>query len=165
MGDCAKHPPSAQVAGARVAATHLLCRPESGAGPYFPKFRRRKERHVIDATLLQEQMRCLFDYEQSSVFPALTRLETQSHISRCRAGMIAARVRWLLHEQATLLDAIAELQQDATQHLSPAGPCESCHALVRDLSHFQADLKRHVRDEKERVLDWAVLREKVLTEH
>jgi iron-sulfur cluster repair protein YtfE (RIC family) len=117
----------------------------------------------LKATELGEQLRWLFEREEENLFPALIKLETQFRISPCRAGMVGARVRCMMREQERVLEIVIEMQRLATQHLSPAGPCESCHNLLAMLSDLRLDLEQHLRLERERLFNWALAREAMLT--
>jgi iron-sulfur cluster repair protein YtfE (RIC family) len=97
--------------------------------------------------------------EEQMVFPALRRLCLQSHISSCKAGMVAARLRFMVAEQQMLLSTLADAIEILERHLSPAGPCESCHRLLQEAASFALELGAHIRREQEELFAWGVARE------
>lgn len=100
--------------------------------------------------------------EESMVFPALARLREQTQVSRCHAGMVKARLRFMVAEQDALAASLAEAREIAHRHLSPAGPCETCHALVADLESLEVELTEHLRKEQDELFAWALAREESL---
>jgi iron-sulfur cluster repair protein YtfE (RIC family) len=102
--------------------------------------------------------------EESMVFPMLLRLHSQTRISQCKAGMIAARLRFMVAEQNALLSSLAEVIEIIGRNLSPAGPCESCHQLLQAAKSFQSDLIAHIRREQVELFEWAVAREAALAQ-
>jgi regulator of cell morphogenesis and NO signaling len=97
--------------------------------------------------------------EESMVFPALLRLRDQRSISGCKAGAIKARLRFMSAEQNSLLDSISEIINLIRPHVSPAGPCESCHNLLRALHTVQTALTIHILREQDILFAWAIERE------
>jgi iron-sulfur cluster repair protein YtfE (RIC family) len=102
--------------------------------------------------------------EESMVFPTLLRLCSQTHISQCKAGMIAARLRFMVAEQNALLSSLAAVIEIIGPKLSPAGPCESCHQLLQAAKAFQSELIAHIRREQDELFAWAVARETALVQ-
>jgi iron-sulfur cluster repair protein YtfE (RIC family) len=102
--------------------------------------------------------------EEQMVFPALLRLRSQIQISSCKAGMVAARLRFMVAEQDALLAALTDAIGIVKRNLSPAGPCESCHQLLREATSFESELVAHIRREQEELFAWAVAREAELVQ-
>jgi iron-sulfur cluster repair protein YtfE (RIC family) len=102
--------------------------------------------------------------EEQMVFPALVRLQSQTHITSCRAGMIAARLRFMIAEQQALLSELAGAIEIIERHRSPAGSCESCHELLREAQSFEGVLVAHIRREQEELFAWGVAREAELVQ-
>lgn len=116
--------------------------------------------HTV-ATFCNDLREC-FGREESMVFPALVRLETQTHVSRCHAGMIRARLRFMVAEQDALLASLSGAGDIARRHLSPTGPCESCHQLLLAIESLHAEVHAHVAREQDELFAWALAREDAL---
>jgi iron-sulfur cluster repair protein YtfE (RIC family) len=97
--------------------------------------------------------------EEQMVFGALLRLASQTHITACKAGMIAARLRFMVAEQRALLSLLDDAVKIVERNLSPAGPCESCHQLLAEANSFQAALVTHILREQQELFAWAIARE------
>jgi iron-sulfur cluster repair protein YtfE (RIC family) len=102
--------------------------------------------------------------EEAMVFPTLLRLRSQTHISSCKAGMVAARLRFMIAEQNVMLSALADVVEIVGRNLSPTGPCESCHQLLQAAKQFQSELVAHVQREQEELFVWAIAREAALVQ-
>ena len=102
--------------------------------------------------------------EEQMVFPALLRLKSQTHITSCKAGMVAARLRFMVAEQQMLLSTLADAIQILQRHLSPAGPCELCHELLREARSLESELVVHIRREQEELFAWGISREAELVQ-
>jgi iron-sulfur cluster repair protein YtfE (RIC family) len=100
--------------------------------------------------------------EETMVFPALLRLREQTRISSCKAGMIKARLRFMTAEQTAVAAALRDIIAAARAHLSPGGPCELCHELLRACDALRVELEDHLRREQEELFAWAVAREEQL---
>jgi iron-sulfur cluster repair protein YtfE (RIC family) len=100
-----------------------------------------------------------FRREEQMVFPALLRLGSLARISSCKAGMVAARLRFMVAEQQMLLSALANAIEILERHLSPVGPCESCHGLLREAKSLESELVAHIRREQAELFTWGVARE------
>ena len=114
------------------------------------------------AALLCNDLRECCGREQALIFPMLLRLAAQSSISRCNAGMIRARLRFLIAEQEAALAGLGEIVATARRHLSPDGPCEACHELLELALGFEAELAEHIRREQDELFAWAIERENQL---
>jgi len=108
---------------------------------------------------LCNDLRECFEREESMVFPALVRLRQQTHISRCHAGMVRARLRFMVAEQEAVAALLAQATEIARRHLSPTGPCEACHDLIAALESLNAELTAHRRREQDELFAWALDRE------
>ena len=103
------------------------------------------------------------DREEQQLFPMLRRLEQQTHVSRCHAGMINSRIMMAERDLARIRGVIARLADLAVQHRSPdAGGCEACHDLLRIAGEIAADLREHTRKESDVLFPWAAAREAAL---
>jgi iron-sulfur cluster repair protein YtfE (RIC family) len=100
--------------------------------------------------------------EENVLFPMLQRLAEQTSISVCRAGMVQSRVMIAERELARVRGAVVRLAELAQAHLSPTGPCESCHELLGVLSPLMVDLREHTRKESEILFPWAIDRERAV---
>ena len=105
---------------------------------------------------LCNDLRECFEREESMVFPSLVRLRQQTQVSRCHAGMVRARLRFMVAEQESVAASLAEAIQIARRHLSPAGPCEACHDLIAALESLDAELTAHRRREQDELFAWAL---------
>jgi regulator of cell morphogenesis and NO signaling len=99
------------------------------------------------------------DKEEKLLFPMLARLEEQTVVSKCHAGMIRSRLVMAERDAARIRGVLARLRDLAMEHLSPAGGCEACHELIAVLDDLAADLKEHTRKECDVLFPWAVRRE------
>lgn len=104
------------------------------------------------------------DREEQLLFPMLERLEQQTVVTKCHAGMIRSRLMMAERDQARIRGVIARLIDLANEHLSPTGPCEACHELLKILADLQSDLHEHTRKECGVLFVWAVEREKLLAQ-
>jgi regulator of cell morphogenesis and NO signaling len=102
------------------------------------------------------------DREEQILFPMLARLEQQTEVTRCHAGMIRSRLMMAERDLARIRGVITRLRELAREHLSPAGPCEACHELLRVVDVVLADLHEHTRKECEVLFPWAIEREAAL---
>ena len=102
------------------------------------------------------------DKEEHALFPMLRRLEQQTVVTRCHAGMIRSRIGMAERDLARIRGVLARLRDLAQEHLSPAGPCEACHELIRLIDEVNRDLREHTRLECEIIFPWAVQREAAL---
>jgi len=102
--------------------------------------------------------------EEEVLFPMLLRLQEQTVISKCRAGMIRGRVMLAERELARIRGVVLRLRDLAEESLSPGGPCEACHELLHVVRALRADLSEHTRKESEILFPWAVERESELAE-
>ena len=100
--------------------------------------------------------------EQNMVFPAILRLKGQTQISQCHAGMMKARLKFMTAEHEAVLAALAEISEIATNHLSPKGPCESCHEMLKALKAYGPLLRMHFAREQDELFVWALRREQEL---
>ena len=105
-----------------------------------------------------------FRREEQMVFPALLRLKAQTHISSCKSGMVAARLRFMVAEQQMLLSTLADAITILQVHLSPAGPCESCHELLRETKSLESELAAHIHREQRVLFAWGAAREAELVQ-
>lgn len=103
------------------------------------------------------------DREQRMIFPSLRRLESQSFISRCHAGMIRSQLAMAERELARIRGVVIRLNELAREARSPAGPCESCHELVSVSSALIEDLREYTRKESQILFPWAIAREAELS--
>jgi regulator of cell morphogenesis and NO signaling len=113
------------------------------------------------AFLCNDLRECL-EREESMVFPALLRLKEQTSVSKCHAGMIKARLRFMVAEQEAIAGSLASAADIVRLHLSPTGPCETCHELLIALESLQAELSDHLRREQDELFAWALAREEAL---
>jgi len=97
--------------------------------------------------------------EEQILFPMLRRLEHQTQVSRCRAGMIASRVRITEREFARIRGVLLRLRELAKEYASPHGPCEFCHELSRMVETLLFELRQHADKELGVLYPWAVARE------
>ena len=102
------------------------------------------------------------DREEQQLFPMLRRLGTQTHVTKCHAGMIRSRIMMAERDLARIRGVIMRLHDLAQEHLSPAGACEACHDLLALTSAMLTDLREHTRKESEVLFPWAVAREAAL---
>jgi regulator of cell morphogenesis and NO signaling len=102
------------------------------------------------------------DKEERALFPMLRRLEQQSVVTRCHAGMIRSRIQMAERDLARIRGVLVRLRGLAREHLSPAGPCEACHELIRVIDEVVIDLREHARLECEVLFPWAIEREAAL---
>ena len=93
------------------------------------------------------------------VFPALIRLESETGVSKCKAGLVRARLRFMVAEQEALVTELNEASGIAGRYLSPAGPCEFCHELLGALAALSVKLTHHLALEQEELFTWALQRE------
>jgi iron-sulfur cluster repair protein YtfE (RIC family) len=100
--------------------------------------------------------------EEKVVFPALQRLHAQASLSRCQGGAVKARLKFMRAEQDAVAAALAAITDIAHRHLSPGGPCESCHDLLVALEALQAALYRHFAKEQDELFLWALAHEEAL---
>jgi iron-sulfur cluster repair protein YtfE (RIC family) len=101
--------------------------------------------------------------EEQLLFPMLRRLQHQTHITTCRAGMIRSRVMITEREFARIRGVMLRLRQLAAELASPDGPCEACHDLLRVVDALLGDLGEHAEKELTRLYPWAVARERQLS--
>ena len=146
------------LAGSRVTNLRALAALAAEANPHIPDLAAMD--HTI-ATFCNDLREC-FDREESMVFPALLRLQTQTRVSRCQAGMVRARLRFMVAEQDAVLGSLSGAGDIARRHLSPMGPCESCHQLLLAIESLQAGLHAHVAREQDELFAWALGREDAL---
>ena len=99
------------------------------------------------------------DREEQVLFPMLAKLEQQTEVTRCHAGMIRSRLMMAERDAARIRGVLARLHELATEQLSPAGPCEACHELLGAINHVLADLREHTARECNVLFPWAVRRE------
>jgi iron-sulfur cluster repair protein YtfE (RIC family) len=116
----------------------------------------------VQVRLFWSNFCALSEHEEHVVFPIVQRLPHKTVISPCHAGMIAARIKIVVRQQDALADALAEIGDVAKTHLSPAGPCETCHAFLQLLDTFQRDFGRYLRDQRIQLLEPAIEREREL---
>jgi regulator of cell morphogenesis and NO signaling len=102
------------------------------------------------------------DREEQQLFPMLERLERQTHVTQCHAGMIRSRIMMAERDLARIRGVITRLHNLAQEHLSPAGACEACHDLLGITAAMLTDLREHTRKESEVLFPWAVAREAAL---
>ena len=102
------------------------------------------------------------DREEQQLFPMLQRLATQTHVTRCHAGMIKSRIMMAERDLARIRGVIMRLCDLAAEHLSPAGSCEACHELLALTRAMLNDLREHTRKESELLFPWAIAREAAL---
>lgn len=102
--------------------------------------------------------------EEEILFPMLARLQEQTVISKCRAGIIRARVVVAERDLARIRGVVLRLRDLAEEFMSPRGPCEACHELLSLVRALLADLREHTRKESEILFPWAVAREAELAE-
>jgi iron-sulfur cluster repair protein YtfE (RIC family) len=112
--------------------------------------------------MLCNDLRECFAREESMVFPILLRFAEQTRISACKAGAIKARLRFMIAEQNAAANAVEQIISIIRRRLSPDGPCESCHELLRVLQPFEAVLHFHFRREQDELFAWAIEREEHL---
>jgi hypothetical protein len=65
-------------------------------------------------------------------------------------------------EQDAVATALADITDIAHRHLSPGGPCESCHELLLALESLQVSLNAHFASEQEELFVWALQHEEAL---
>ena len=99
------------------------------------------------------------DREEQVLFPMLVKLEQQTEVTKCHAGMIRSRLMMAERDAARVRGVLSRLRELATENLSPAGPCEACHALLAVIDEVLADLQEHTTKECDRLFPWAVRRE------
>lgn len=104
------------------------------------------------------------DREARLIFPTLRRLESQTSISRCHAGMIRSQLAMAERELARIRGVVLRLHELARESLSPAGPCESCHELVSVASALIDDLRQYTLKESQVLFPWAIAREAELSQ-
>jgi iron-sulfur cluster repair protein YtfE (RIC family) len=102
--------------------------------------------------------------EDEVLFPMILRLQQQTVISKCRAGMIRSRIVLAERDLARIRGVVLRLRDLAEEFLSPRGPCEACHELLPVVRALLIDLREHTRKESEIVFPWAVAREAELAE-
>jgi len=102
------------------------------------------------------------DREEQTLFPMLVKLEQQTEVTKCHAGMIRSRLMMAERDAARIRGVLARLRELATEALSPAGPCEACHELLKVIDDVLGDLREHTRKECEVLFPWAVAREAAL---
>ena len=102
------------------------------------------------------------DREEQQLFPMLIRLEQQTQVTRCHAGMIRSRIMMAERDLARIRGVIRRLADLAEEHLSPEGSCEACHELLAIARAMLLDLAEHTRKESELLFPWAVEREAAL---
>jgi len=102
------------------------------------------------------------DREEQVLFPMLAKLEQQTEVSKCHAGMIRSRLMMAERDAARIRGVLARLRELATENLSPAGPCEACHELLAVIDEVLGDLREHTAKECEMLFPWAVAREAAL---
>jgi len=100
--------------------------------------------------------------EEEVLFPMLRWLTRQTHVSKCQAGMIRSRVMMAERDLARIRGVVVKLGERAEEILSPAGPCELCHELLRVTAALLEDLREHARKESDVVFPWAIAREDAL---
>ena len=100
--------------------------------------------------------------EERLVFPMLRRLQHQTQITKCRAGMIQSRVMVIEREFARIRGIMLRLQDLAQEYASPNGPCELCHELLRAARDLLSHLVEHSHRELGILYPWAVAREREL---
>jgi iron-sulfur cluster repair protein YtfE (RIC family) len=147
-----------QMLGARLTSLRALSADATAGNPQVPGLTAMDQKVAFFANDLRE----CFTREESMVFPALLRLQAQVRVSHCQAGAVKARLRLMTAEQNALATALAEISEIATRHLSPGGPCESCHELVAALESLQVDLNTHFGNEQDVLFHWAHRREEAL---
>jgi len=113
------------------------------------------ELHPLYSRLLAEVGGNL-SHEEQLVFPAILRIQHRTTIPACQAGMVASRVRLATAEHRRISDLLAKMRELSARHLSPSGPCETCHALQGMLSEIEAGMREHDRLEREGVFGPAV---------
>jgi iron-sulfur cluster repair protein YtfE (RIC family) len=151
----------ALLGGARLARLRVLACEAAEANAGIPELAQMDHRMACFCNDLAECCR----REEQMVFPTLLRLRSQTHITSCKAGMVAARLRFMVAEQQALLSALAEVIGMVERNLSPAGPCESCHQLLHEAKAYVSDLAAHVRREEDELFAWGVSREAVLVQN
>ena len=100
--------------------------------------------------------------EEQLLFPMLRRLQQQTQLSRCRAGMIESRIRVCEREFARVRGVLLSLRGLARDYASPHGPCEACHELLRVIETVLCNLRDHAEMELGVLYPWAVAREREL---
>ena len=114
--------------------------------------------------IVGDEVRRICDREENGLFSMIRRLHEARLISRCHAGMVAARVRFTVMDQEAVLQSVQELRALAAAPLSPRGPCALCHPIVEALDELRADLLTHFTSEREMLFAPAVERETRLAE-
>jgi iron-sulfur cluster repair protein YtfE (RIC family) len=99
------------------------------------------------------------DREERIAFPSLIRLEKQTQVSRCHAGMIRSQLMMAERDLARIRGVMMRLRELAEEILSPAGPCEICHELLSVIDALLGDLQEHTRKESQLLFPWAIARE------
>jgi regulator of cell morphogenesis and NO signaling len=102
------------------------------------------------------------DKEERALFPTLKRLEHQTIVTKCHAGMINSRISMAERDLARVRGVIHRLKELAHEHLSPTGPCEACHELLKVIDEVLLDLRKHTHKECEILFPWAIAREAAL---
>ena len=102
------------------------------------------------------------DKEEQALFPMLRRLEQQTIVTKCHAGMIRSRIMMAERDLARIRGVMVRLKELAHEHLSPGGPCEGCHELLKVIDQILTDLREHTRLECEVLFAWAIEREAAL---
>jgi len=111
---------------------------------------------------LSASISSLFDRESRMIFPMLRRLADQTSISPCRAGSVSAWVRQMIRMQTQIQEALNHLRELATAHLSPVGPCESCHNLLSQANLIANAFEKQAEFERKSLFDWAIIFEEEL---
>jgi|HubBroStandDraft_1064217.scaffolds.fasta_scaffold271464_2 iron-sulfur cluster repair protein YtfE (RIC family) len=93
----------------------------------------------------------LFDREEKGVFPMLWRLESQTVLSPCHAGMVKSRVRFAAIEQEPLMPLLAQLKE-AVRNC----PAAACRGVLQLLDQFEETLSAHIKSERESLFPRAV---------
>jgi iron-sulfur cluster repair protein YtfE (RIC family) len=68
----------------------------------------------------------------------------------------------MVAEQEAVAASLADAADIARQHLSPTGPCETCHELLVALESLESELTAHLRLEQDELFAWALAREEAL---
>lgn len=102
--------------------------------------------------------------QEQVLLPMIARLQEQTVVSGCHAGMIRSRVTLAEREQARAQGVLVRIRTLAHRYLSPSGPCEACHELLAHLEAIEQAMTRAHAASRQLFAD-AVKREAALTQH
>jgi iron-sulfur cluster repair protein YtfE (RIC family) len=117
-------------------------------------------RQLVDglAACVEQQL----SVEQQTLFPMLRRLQRQTFVSKCHAGMVRSRVGIAERDLARIRGVMVRLRDLGNEILSPHGGCEACHELLGVVADAIANLRDLAVKESEVLFAWAVAREQML---